>query len=229
MDDSYDWAAHPPQCNSGELRLILQFPEDYSRINEMRQMEYANSLLCTLHSSAVSEVLLLQEHLAQEECVAMFRRQVAKLANRGNPTIARYAQRLALDECKKLKVNPLGARIKYIDIVRLINSHPEWAGKPVLATNADISVSSGFDDQALLAKLVSNNRVMAIRRYENRYCHLLGDYYQPEVKSCHCSENSGCFDSYLMTYPLPRALDSLGFTDGIDFYMGGAGHHSHAR
>eukprot|EP00658_Telonema_sp_P-2_P059063 TRINITY_DN4774_c0_g1_i2.p1 TRINITY_DN4774_c0_g1~~TRINITY_DN4774_c0_g1_i2.p1 ORF type:complete len:177 (-),score=38.11 TRINITY_DN4774_c0_g1_i2:41-571(-) len=170
-------------------------------------MEYTNALLCSLSSPAVREVHLLQEDGSggRDKFLKKLRAKVEGLRQYGRR--GPYAAEVALDRCNKLRVVEMGERVKYIHLIKYVNAHPEWAGEPVLATNADISVSSGFESAKLIRRLVSDGKVMVVKRYENDYCHLLGEYYGGETKRCHCLESSGCADSYLMTYPMPAELE----------------------
>lgn len=204
----------------GHLRVIMQYPE--FNATDIRRTEYTNSLLCTLANPSVKSVHLMLEKGNRDNFLPSLRRSVAELSAYGDAKTARRAQDLARDECRKMDVVALGHRIKYKDLLTFINAHPEWEGEPILATNADISVSSGFGDLSLLKRLVTNGKTMAISRYESSTCGMLGSYYDGHKFECSCGTTDDvCIDSYLLTYPVSRELESLGFEDGVDFYFGG--------
>mmetsp|Transcript_20651 Transcript_20651/g.30901 ORF Transcript_20651/g.30901 Transcript_20651/m.30901 type:complete len:396 (+) Transcript_20651:76-1263(+) len=211
-----------PYETCGDVRVVMQYPKS-DKFHFYRRMEFANALLCNLAQCTVKEIHLLQEDDDDKESFfRFFRAETQQLLQFGSAVVNAHVHSLLstiLEE--KVIVHPLGNRIKYIDAVRYVNDHPEWKGKPIILTNGDISISEGFDNQILLKALIANNSGAVLKRYEPRNCDLLGDYWHGFPTTCDCVDHQGCFDSYLVTYPLPHMLTVLGEKDGIDFRFGG--------
>mmetsp|Transcript_13233 Transcript_13233/g.18322 ORF Transcript_13233/g.18322 Transcript_13233/m.18322 type:complete len:378 (+) Transcript_13233:474-1607(+) len=207
--------------HEGSLRVLTQYPIS-DKFQFQRRMEFANTLLCNLLQCSVKEVHLLLED-SDMDFKAFFREEVSKILLYGNQNIADFVKKRLLGDImeKKLVLTPLGARVKYLDMLRYVNQHPEWEGEPILFANGDISIGDGFDNKNTLSEMLSNNTAIVHRRYEAKRCEMYGEYFNGFTAPCDCDVPQVCYDSYLVTYPLPKQLESLGPNDGIDFYMGG--------
>ena len=94
---------------------------------------------------------------------------------------------------------------------RYINKRPEVRGKPVLFTNADVSVSAGFENREYMNIAVQNYTGVVLSRYEAIDCRAYGEHFSGYQKRCHCGEGTDeCYDSFILTYPLPPQLEEKG-------------------
>jgi len=205
------------------LTIVMQYPI-VANFRFHRQMEFANTLLCNLANCNVKYIHLLQESSNQTKAdfKDYFTKQVSNLLPYGSRKVAKLVKRYMSELDERLHVTPLGHRLKYIDLVRYVNKHPEWRGNPVLVTNADVSVSAGFENREYMNIAVQNYTGVALSRYEAIDCGAYGEHFSGYNKRCHCGEGTDeCHDSFIVTYPLPPQLEEKGFLDGIDFEFGG--------
>eukprot|EP00468_Gymnochlora_sp_CCMP2014_P002496 CAMPEP_0167760030 /NCGR_PEP_ID=MMETSP0110_2-20121227/11358_1 /TAXON_ID=629695 /ORGANISM="Gymnochlora sp., Strain CCMP2014" /LENGTH=411 /DNA_ID=CAMNT_0007646493 /DNA_START=1 /DNA_END=1236 /DNA_ORIENTATION=- len=208
------------QCEA-HLRIVMQYPIS-TKFTFLRQMEIANSFLCNLLHCSVKEIHILQEEPREHNFAAYYIQEIAKLHKYGSRDLAALITKRLPQVLKKVTVVPLGHRVKYIDILKYINKHPQWKGEPILITNADIAVVDGFQNQKMLKAAVQNNSAVVLARWEPDTCRrFLGDKFLGFQKTCNCGDGQHCYDSYLVTYPMPRMLEYLGYHDGIDYEFGG--------
>ena len=201
----------PDSHRDAYLDIVLQFPRNLN-IPFYRQMEYVNALLCNIAQKPVRRINLLQEEGGtSKDFLNFLQTQVNKLQGHGSKVYRKLTRFLAQDPCGKIHVVPLGSRITYKAAVQYVNENS--AGKPVILTNADISLSSGFESETFVRALTRNNRVHLISRYENGLCPNFP--LNSNHAWCNCNPTLNCFDTFLMSPPLPVDYES------IDFYLGG--------
>mmetsp|Transcript_7949 Transcript_7949/g.11998 ORF Transcript_7949/g.11998 Transcript_7949/m.11998 type:complete len:384 (+) Transcript_7949:48-1199(+) len=196
--------AKTPSC--GEVRIVMQYPKS-TNLLFYRQMEIANALLCNLAQCSVEEIHLLQEDDDTKSFMDFFRSQTEKLLQHGSHHVNNFVRQVMASFLEtKVIVRRIGHRMQPNDATQYINKHPEWEGKPIVMTNADISISKGFENSQLLKRLLRDNSVSIIKRHEPENCHMLGDYFKKKSVSCSCADRKNCSDSYLLTYPVPEEL-----------------------
>ncbi len=189
-------ASCPGGGDAAYLDVVLQYPRDMN-VPFFRQMEYANAVLCNLAQAPIRRIHLLQESGTTDGFRRFLQTQVARMSGLGSESYQIAAQLLAQDPCKKLVVIPIGKRLTYAAALQYANEN--FHASPALITNADISVSSGFESEQFVRMLSSNQRVHLVSRYENEMC---PNFATKSNHKCSCGPGEHCYDSFLVRPPV---------------------------